>query len=38
MGPVFYLVQCEEALRLISAVLLGNWPMSSNCGTEMLLS
>ena len=26
MGPMFYLVQCEEALRLISAVLLGNWP------------
>ena len=26
MGPVFYLVQCEEGLPLISAVLLGNWP------------
>ena len=26
MGPVFYLVQCEEELLLISAVLLGNWP------------
>ena len=26
MGPVFYLVQCEEALRLISAMILGNWP------------
>ena len=26
MGPVFYLVQCEEELLLISAVILGNWP------------
>ena len=26
MGPVFYLVQCEEARCLISVVLLGNWP------------
>ena len=26
MGPVFYLVQCEEARCLISAVILGNWP------------
>jgi hypothetical protein len=26
MGPVFYLVQCDGALRPISAVLLGNWP------------
>ena len=26
MGPVFYLVQCEEARCLISAVVLGNWP------------
>ena len=26
MGPVFYLVQCEEELLLISAVVLGNWP------------
>ena len=26
MGPMFYLVQCEEALRLISAVLLADWP------------
>ena len=26
MGPMFYLVQCEEARCLISAVLLGNWP------------
>ena len=26
MGPVFYLVQSKEALRLISAMLLGNWP------------
>ena len=26
MGPVFYLVQSKEALRLISATPLGNWP------------
>ena len=26
MGPVFYLVQCEEARCLISAVILGNCP------------
>jgi hypothetical protein len=26
MGPVFYLVQCEEELLLITAVVLGNWP------------
>ena len=26
MGPVFYLVQCEEARCLISAVVQGNWP------------
>ena len=26
MGPVFYLVQCEEELLLISVVLVGNWP------------
>ena len=26
MGPVFYLVQCDEARCLISAVLVGNWP------------
>ena len=26
MGPMFYLVQCEEELLLISAVVLGNWP------------
>ena len=26
MGAMFYLVQCEEELLLISAVLLGNWP------------
>ena len=26
MGPMFYLVQCEGELLLISAVLLGNWP------------
>ena len=26
MGPMFYLVQCEEARCLISAVLLADWP------------
>ena len=26
MGPMFYLVQCEEELLLISAVLLADWP------------
>ena len=26
MGPVFYLVQCDGALRPISAMILGNWP------------
>ena len=26
MGPVFYLVQSNGALRPISAVILGNWP------------
>ena len=26
MGPIFYLVQCEEARCLISAVLLADWP------------
>ena len=26
MGPMFYLVQCDGALRPISAVLLADWP------------
>ena len=26
MGPMFYLVQSKEALRLISAVVLADWP------------
>ena len=26
MGPTFYLVQCDGALRPISAVLLADWP------------
>ena len=29
MGPMFYLVQCEEARCLISAVLLADWPRES---------
>ena len=30
MGPMFYLVQCEEARCLISAVLLADWPRESS--------
>ena len=38
MGPVFYLVQCDGALRPISAMILGNWPQGGFLGGIRLVA